>query len=69
MSDKELMDFSFDIRRQPDHKLVESIKEAGLTFLEWFLWGILALEIGFILSQIFGSDEVCQCDHNLDDYY
>lgn len=69
MSDKELMDFSFDIRRKTDPELLESVKEAGLTFLEWFLWVILALEIGFILSQIFGLDEVCQCDHNLDDYY
>ena len=63
------MDFSFDIRRKTDPELLESIKEAGLTFLEWFLWGILALELAFILCQIFGSDEVCQCDHSLDDYY
>ncbi len=69
MSDKELMDFSFDIRRQPAPKLIESIKDTGLIILEWFLWGILALELGFILGQMFGSDEICQCDHNLDDYY
>ena len=69
MTDKELMDFSFDICRQSDYTIGEVLCEAGLKFLEWFLWGIIALEIGFILCQIFGSDEVCQCDHNLDDYY
>ena len=33
MSDNELMDFSFDTRRQPDPKLIESIKDTGLIIL------------------------------------
>lgn len=73
MTDKELMDFSFDIRRQPDYTASEVICLIAQKLWEWVVIGFAFITFAFvfwtIFEAIFGSDNGCGCDHNLDDYY
>ena len=52
MSDRKLMDFSFDVRREPEIKLGEALINGALKLLEWLVLGILTLGIASIILQI-----------------